>query len=578
MSTTTKPPGTYADLLADITALQDIADTRKKELIAAARFMAEKVIALGIAAPIDIAMLNSKLASISATTFGLKRASLQNIKSRFRSALKLTGREVMPGKHTTALTPEWQAVMTLIPTKKRARPISRLAHFASERGWSPSEIDDEKMALFEIGLKSAITPHAAGVYRRTCKALNDFAATVTGWPVSPVTMPLTTKAPKSLPWAKPPKHLTAEADALFAKKLAVVGKTPSLSTFENIEAFTTATAGGSGNRWAAATVSNYRYALRRHLSALVELGLIDTFTDLRSTLKPDAVMRTLRHMIGAGDLLQIHFRIAAALTAIGANIGLSESELSALRSLEMHVYEELGGSTRGLSDKNNRVLAALSDPKNQAALLALPFTLAKLAKSGSVEKGVHAARMMRTAVALEILIMATVRMKTLIELRLDQHFLNLSYPTAENLQVLIPAAQTKGKTTPIAFELPADSSALIRDYIATYRPLLPGSGTGWLFAGTKDSHLDKSTLAEQVTKAVLDHVGVAMHRHAFRHNAAKILLDAYPTAYQTVSTVLSHGSIDTTVKHYAGVDQTKAVKVLDDLVAQIRTKKRRKKK
>ncbi|MFX4221514.1 MAG: tyrosine-type recombinase/integrase [Thalassobaculum sp.] len=576
MSTTTKPPGTYADLLADITALQDIADTRKKELIAAARFMAEKVIALGIAAPIGIAMLNSKLASISATTFGLKRASLQNIKSRFRSALKLTGREVMPGKHTTALTPEWQAVMTLIPTKRRARPISRLAHFASERGWRPSEMDDEKMAIFETGLKSAITPHAGQVYRRTCKALNDFAAQVEGWPISPVPPPEPCAA-KSLIWSELPSHLTSEAEALFEAKRKSATGVPSLLSFETMAEFAAAEASGQGKPWADATVGNYRYALQRHLSVLVRTGLIDTVEDMRAALNANLVLASVKYIINQdGRLRWMHFRIAAALTTIGSAVGIGDYDLKALRVLEMNIHKKLGGGGTGLSEKANKVLAATANPETRFKLLTLPQTLMTEAIKIAEEKPARAARTMRSAAALEILIVAAIRMKNLLALRLDKHFLNWADASAKKLVVLIPGSDIKGGKG-ITFELPAPSSTVIRTYVIEYRGKLPGAETPWLFPGTKGSHLDKTTIGEQLQRSVLEKVGIKIHMHAFRHVMAQILLDAYPTAYQTVSTILGHSSLDTTTKYYSAVDQKKAMQVYDDLIANLRGGKTKKK-
>ncbi|WP_175474375.1 tyrosine-type recombinase/integrase [Thalassobaculum litoreum] len=576
MTTTTKPSGTYADLLDDITALQDIADTKKKELIAAARFMAEKVIALGIAAPIDIAMLNSKLASISATTFGLKKASFQNIKSRFRSALKLTGRDVMPGKHTSPLTPEWQAVITLIPTKKRARPISRLAHFASKRGWSPSEIDDEKMALFEIGLKSAITPHAAQVYGRTCKALNDFAAQVEGWPIPAVTPP-TPSAAKSVTWSELPEHLTSEAETLFEAKRKSATGVPSLLSFETIAEFTAAEASGQGRPWADATVGNYRYALQRHLSVLVRIGPIDTVKDLRAALNANLVLASVKYIINQdGRLCWMHFRIAAALTAIGSAVGLGDHDLKALRALEMNIHKKLGGGSTGLSEKANKVLAATANPETRFKLLTLPQTLMTEAIKIAKDKPARAARTMRSAAALEILIVAAIRMKNLLALRLDKHFLNWADSSADKLIVLIPGSETKGGKG-ITFELPAPSSTLIRTYVIKYRGRLPGAESPWLFPGTKGSHLDKTTIREQLQRSVLEKVGIKIHMHAFRHVMAQILLDAYPTAYQTVSTILGHSSLDTTTKYYSSVDQKKAMQVYDDLIANLRGGKKNKK-
>lgn len=569
MTTSSKPLGSYADLLKDLAALEHLAEPKRQELIAATRFMADKVVGLGAAAMIDLEALNQTLSKVSAATFGLKKASLQNIRSRFRAALKATGRPVMPGKHVKPVSPAWAAAMALVPTKKRARPISRLAHFASERGWLPEEIDDARMAEYEAALKQSLTSHAKRVYRNTCRALNDFAEGVDGWPTPPVAMP-DAAAPKSFDWISLPDHLTAEADALFEAKRKSLEKDPSLVAFGSLAEFAAAQDLVGGRPWSAATVDNNRYGLRRHLSVLVKNGWANDVATLRDALHPDLVFRALKCTIdGDGTLKPMHFRIAAALTAIAPRVGVPETELLELRRLEMFIHKELNGNKRGLSEKSTKVLSAVGSPDKLRALFRLPLKLMELVEADETGDPEATARTVRTAVAIEILIMTVLRMKNLVGLQLDKHFLNWLDPSAKTLDLSIPAESTKGGKE-IASQLKGASAAFIRKYVTEYRPLLAGAESSWLFPGTKGDHLDQSTLAGQIQKAVLTHVGVKLHPHAFRHIGAKTLLDAYPTAHQTASTLLSHSSVDITMKHYTAIDQVKAVQVYDEVVDKVR--------
>lgn len=58
--------------------------------------------------------------------------------------------------------------------------------------------------------------------------------------------------------------------------------------------------------------------------------------------------------------------------------------------------------------------------------------------------------------------------------------------------------------------------------------------------------------------------GFQIDLHVFRHLAAKVVLDADPSAIQLVSQVLGHASVKTTEAYYADINQVLAQRIYQD--------------
>jgi integrase len=62
-----------------------------------------------------------------------------------------------------------------------------------------------------------------------------------------------------------------------------------------------------------------------------------------------------------------------------------------------------------------------------------------------------------------------------------------------------------------------------------------------------------------------------MTPHQFRHVAGKIILDQMPGALSLVSDLLGHKSTEPARKFYGGLDQVRAARCYDKLLARLRS-------
>jgi len=174
---------------------------------------------------------------------------------------------------------------------------------------------------------------------------------------------------------------------------------------------------------------------------------------------------------------------------------------------------------------------------------------------------------LQTAVAIEILIMAPIRIKNLRELALG---IRLLRGRDGGLTVVLAEDDAKNELAH-EVELPAPTVKLIDLYLKVYRLLLGGDGSPWLFPGQVPGHPKTDVrLREQIQNAVRTHCGLAINPQLFRHLAAMIMLLDNPTAHGQVQRVLAHKSLGTTQQYYAGMETRAAVQHHDKLVLEMR--------
>src|SRR5690606_13243349 len=123
-------------------------------------------------------------------------------------------------------------------------------------------------------------------------------------------------------------------------------------------------------------------------------------------------------------------------------------------------------------------LRALDDPARRAALLLLPEQLRAEVVREKVPAP-HLAQRLQTAVAIELLTMAPIRLKNRAELQLGATLLR---DHQGRMTICLPASLMKNHQ-PLDIALPAASARLVDLYLTTYRPLLDSDGSTWLFPG-----------------------------------------------------------------------------------------------
>jgi integrase len=210
-------------------------------------------------------------------------------------------------------------------------------------------------------------------------------------------------------------------------------------------------------------------------------------------------------------------------------------------------------------------LRPFDDRGNIAALLKLPEELMRQARRHpNLERGAVRAQM---AVAIEILLMAPIRMSNLVQLDIERNLVRPGQGKA--LHIVISAEEVKNRE-PLEYPLPPESVDLLERYIREFRPHLASQGNTALFPGTVGDSKNQAFFGDQISRTIRAHTGLRVHPHLFRHISAKLYLDANPGAYEVVRRVLAHRSIDTTTGFYTGLETPAAVRHFDKTILELR--------
>jgi integrase len=305
--------------------------------------------------------------------------------------------------------------------------------------------------------------------------------------------------------------------------------------------------------------------IRSFASALVLRGHDPgTITSLSDLVQIEAFKEGLRFLIGrsGGKATTAVYDFASSLKAIARHhLRLEQAHLDQMTV----IIRRLDIGHRGLTDTNRARLRQLDDPQNTVALLRLPHKLIGIAARNP---RAHAGALQaQTAIAIEILMMAPMRLGNLVRLDIERHLLRPGRD--KEMHIVIEPEDVKNRE-PLDYPLPPQSVELIARYERDFRPRLAPSGSTALFPGRRGGPKAPHTLAKQISETVHAYTGMRMHPHLFRHAMAKLFLAANPGQYETVRRVLAHRSISTTTNFYTGLETAAAVRHFDDTILRLR--------
>jgi integrase len=313
------------------------------------------------------------------------------------------------------------------------------------------------------------------------------------------------------------------------------------------------------------TVAHREWQIRSFASALVSRGRDPaTLTSLRNLIEIDAFKSGPRFFLDreGGASTTAIADLASSLKAVARHyVRVEPHHLDQMRS----IIRRLAPGRRGLTETNRTRLRHFDDRGNILALLRLPHELMRQAqRHRNHQRGAVRAQL---AVAIEILLMAPVRMSNLTNLDIEK---NLVRPApGKALHIVIDAEHVKNRE-PLEYPLPPESVDLLERYIREFRPHLTSAGNTALFPGIAGGSKNQAFFGTQISRAIRANTGLSLHPHIFRHIAAKLYLDANPGAYEVVRRVLGHRSIDTTTGFYTGLETPAAVRHFDKTILHLR--------
>jgi integrase len=508
--------------------------------------------------PFDAALLQ-RLAKAPPKRHRIGKGHLQNIRGAVRVALAHQGVAFVRGRDLSPPSAAWRALLDGLADDPEKSTLARAARWLTRHGIEPAAVTLADLHAFRDALVAGDVRGAApATWGRLVNAWNRAAAAAAGVPGWPAV---------TIPFQRWPNRWTADLDGLPAGLAEgfraferwALGDDP-LADDADLLADGGRARGRSGPR-RAATIAGWRYMVRAYASSLLETGVDpDRLGSLEALVEPEVLRVGLRGLLARSRDGNRH---RASSTAIMLKVlardflKLDRARVEAITDLCRRVRPE---ERDGLTAKNKERLAIFREKRRLRELARLPARLMDRALAAAEhDAGRKPALVAQTAVAIELFLMAPMRIGNLIRLRLDRHLSPLAVRDGQATIALPPEEMKNGRA--LDYLLDRDSCGLVQTYLARFRRRLAEPGNPFLFPGKVDGgHKHLAVLRDQVTKAMRDEMGAVWHPHLFRHLAAGLYLEEHPGEYETVRRLLGHARIETTVRYYAGAEMASSVR------------------
>jgi integrase len=527
---------------------------RKRDLRSAVCRFADLLETTPARLPANIRQLKLLVINIHPAQNDLNAKTLQNIKSNLLAAVRHFLATGNPIRRRKKLSSKWQCIYSQLPNKRFNSGLSRFVRFNSDRLIEPGEVNDETINTFiqELTDNSFIPDKKRNdIHRCTTRLWNEVSDIVADWPDIKLTVPDHRKPRTSHPLVDFPIAFQEDVIAyliwLEDKDVLAEDKPPC--------------------RCKPRTIDLRRSQIQLAASALVMRGRnIDKIKSLTDLVDVEAVKDILRHYLNKNGDEPTSFIQGLAITLIAIAqywVKVPGDQLTKIKKIK----RQLGGLRVGMTDKNRHMLRQFDDDHNHQLLLQLPDQLIQLAAKQPAAK---AAITTQKAIAIEMLIMAPIRVASLISLRFDRHLIKPGGNRGQ-YHLVLPEHETKNGQ-PYEVRLPT----LLSQYIDRYRTqLLPAITTApnpYLFPNKLTGHKAQETLSQQIKETIKKYTGLNLTGHQFRHLSGKFFLEENPGQYESVRQLLGHKHIKTTVAFYTGLNTKEATRVFDDLILEKRNR------
>jgi len=496
--------------------------------------------------------LRRMLKKAAPTAAGLSGAAWNNARSLAGKALASRGITSMPGRHYQAhYTPEWEALWSRLPKETAlAFQLSRFFHYASALGIAPAEMGDRVLERFyEALVEESLVEDPWAAYRGTAKSWNNALERIPGWPPIRLTVPTKRSGAFCLRWADLPSPLRMEIESYFERAARV-----------DLD-------GDFARSQRPQTIETRRKQLLWLTAAMVKSGIpIESLTSLELLLAPGTVKRGLHHLLDrrGGATFPALASLTQFLPALARRIGLAAEVIRELERFKQALKIE----QIGMAERHKETLRKFNDPAAVRALVGFPDRIRSVA-TALHHQGPRVAKLVQTALAVDLLLYAPVRIGNLASIEIERHLITVqSKPRVVHLR--FPAREVKNSRD-LEFPLPPETAALLELYLTRYRPLLTKEPTPFLFPGKRVGHPKHAhALRTQIRDTVYEHTGLEMPPHRFRHAVGKIFLDRNPGQYGVVQRLLGHKSIQTTITFYAGEEGAAAARHYHETILGLR--------
>ncbi len=498
--------------------------------------------------PADLKVARNIFAKTAPAAFDVTKSNFANICSNARGAFKDLRLSRRP---PVGMSPAFRALYEAIPERELGYRLSRPFTFWSSEGLNPGDVGPEALARFDAHCQGLCLKSPPGkLADAAARAWDACARSVEGWPKVLLSKPKPRQG-WTLPCSAFPTSFQEDTERWLARRSG-----DNLLDDESLTRTIRPT-----------TLRKVAFTLREAASALVRAGkAVAGITSLAVLVQPDHFKRICQFLLDRhrGPTQHIH-DVARELAFMARHhTGLAEAELAKFRGICRRLRIKRTGPTATVRKR----LAVIEEKRNLHRLVLLPTELMKLA--GKVRRAPRkAALMAQTAVAIELLLMTAIRRKNLAELHLGRSVLLGNDPKQPKVRIVLDESDTKNGR-PLEFELPEASARLLITYVHRHLPALAAPGQDHLFPGTKGRAKRPDNLAQQISKAIRDHVGCEVNVHLFRALTGRAFLRRNPGLYEVLRRVFGHQSSDTTIHYYTGLETEAAARQFDRTILELR--------
>ena len=544
-----RPEPSRATLQSIIGAVAAIDWTARKrqEVVSAIRTVAKVIGRSPDLILADLRTLNAELARANPVSAGVKPRRWENARCLLGTALDAMSPGFIRGRSTVPMSDAWAFLFDQISVRKDRYCLSRLLRWLSANEVSPQSASLGDLERYRRAVtEKALLLNAEVKWDDALRAWNRCSGAIVGWPKVVVVRPSKVNT-FSLSWSDFPPSLKADVDAWVER---VSGKD--------------LLAEGINRPLSPVTVKGRVHLLQAHASALVHRGVDPT------TLTSIAVCLTLESYIEGLRFFQ---------ERLGPNSPSLHKKAFELRSIARHwchadqqtlkrmgdIVRNLDQHQSGMTDKNWERLRQSMEQRSLHVILGLPRQIRTEITSGRHNE--YRARVLaQIAVAIEILLVAPLRIKNLAALEIGRHLILLE----DRVELYLPASEVKNRVD-LHYELRDDLADLLRWYLAQ-RTGSDREGR-YLFPGTGGAHKAVNTLRIQIMGVIGKRAGVTMNPHLFRHLMATLFLNAHPGQYEVARRVLGHKRLETTTRSYLGLESVAAHRHFDETISELRKAK-----
>lgn len=552
-SDVTEPPiANLSDVLAHIEAAAGLSPIRRRDMRSALSTLS-RITARHLASiPANAKPLRTVLDRVSPALHNLSSGRWANIRSQCFKSLDMAGVARLPGRSSDRPSPGWNQLLAPLPNYPFRISLLLFARYCTRRGINPENLDQDTFDQFEQDLEEfASRSNPRQAFLSAARSWNKAGETFSHWPKFRVQV-VDRRDHYALFWSAFPETLKADVDAMVAAALSPDILAPT-----------------SRRPIKLVSAESRVSLLRAFASAVVEMGrdpsTIRTIADLVSVDNAKLGLRFLLQRAGEKPTAHVHqhAKLLCTLAKHWADVPDDHlAELSAIRN-------RLNPGRHGMTEKNRATLRYFEDEAVIEKFLLLPENIRRRYGARALDNRVSAVKI-QLALAIELLTVAPVRNKNLVNIRLGENLIDRGTGRRRRVHLYFPDEDVKNDQF-VEFELLPPTITLLDFYMQSARPKLLRAASDYLFPGSKGGPKDGALLSEQIADLVECEVGVRLTSHQFRHLAGFLYLKENPGGHEVVRRLLGHKSIETTIRFYVGMEVQDAVRHYDDHIAKRRS-------